>query len=810
MLRLATGCIFVSACIAISCLGYAIQGDHLVPAIHVPQPDLQKRFSNETDEVPDFQKHVVPMLGRLGCNGRSCHGSFQGQGGFQLSLFGYDFAADHKELMEEGSGRVDVNDPHESLVLAKPSDEDYHEGGLRFGEESWQYRVIHNWIAGGAKSPDQLHSLERLELLPREIVADSTSKVQLKAIAHWSDGTSEDVTPLTRFQTNDDQVAQITENGLVSSSQSGDTHVVAFYDRAVVPVPVLRPVATPISRISFPDEATQVDRLVLQKLDKLGIEQSELTDDATFLRRVYLDVAGTLPSPEVIREFLADDSPDKRRAVVEKLLETPAYAALWTTFLCDLTGNNSQDLREMNFGNDFASRKWYEWIYERVGNNVPYDEIVEGILLSNSRLENESYTDYCGRMSSMVSVSRGNTDTESPELATMPFFWMRREFEKPEERAISVAHAFLGVRIQCAQCHKHPFDQWSKTDFEQFSRFFTGVKYMRANRVGKEDQKELKEILASIQVEDKKGGNLNRAIQQAVLKGQAVPFAQLEISQPQKPNAARNRNKRKKGQPKVSPYFQTARLLGNEATNLGLYDDVRQPVMEWMRSPENPYFAKAIVNRIWSHYFGVGIVEPADDLNLANPPSNAQLLDYLANGFIESGFDLKWIHREITASRTYQLSWKTNSSNAHDRHNFSRALPRRLPAEVVVDALTQSTAADKLNAEFLDRIKARAISIPGTNVGGKQRNTSGFALDVFGRSSRTNNCDCDRSNETSLIQTVFMQNDYAVHSLLANKEGWIGKMVEAGESDKNQQRESKRVVDLERRLEGLKKNVRKV
>ncbi|MGH9895046.1 MAG: DUF1549 domain-containing protein, partial [bacterium] len=316
-------------------------------------PVAQRFASADVQETPSFQRHVSPLFGRLGCNGRSCHGSFQGRGGFRLSLFGYDFKADHEALTQGDAPRVDVENPLDSLVLNKPTDADMHEGGLRYKKDTWEYHVFRRWIEAGAKfSSDEVQKLVRLEVTPPEIqFAASGETVQLKAVAVWPDGTREDVTPLCRFTSNSEQVAKITETGLVTATDPGDTHLVAFYDNAVVSVPVIRPVSDKVGD-GFPQVATnnKVDELVLEKLRKLGVVPSDLCTDAEFLRRVYLDLTGTLPTAAEVETFLADESPGKRSAKIDELLNTPAYVAWWTTKLCDYTGNNDRMLNQVNQG----------------------------------------------------------------------------------------------------------------------------------------------------------------------------------------------------------------------------------------------------------------------------------------------------------------------------------------------------------------------------------------------------------------------------------------------------------------------------
>lgn len=375
--------LFFSLAVCMTLVGASLQ---TVAADDALEP-IQQRFAQaDVEETPSFQKHVVPLLGRLGCNGRACHGSFQGQGGFRLSLFGYDFTQDHDALFEEDSPRVDRENPLESLIIAKPTDEDLHEGGMRYEKDSWQYNVIRRWIEGGAEfEKNQVQILTELKIVPHELLLSKTGEeVQVKAIAIWEDGSQEDVTPLCRFQSNDDQVATIDQNGLVTATNRGDTHLVISYDKAVVPVPVIRPM-TDLVGDKYPQVAakTKVDELVIEKLRKLGVVPSETCTDAEFLRRVRLDLTGTLPTAIEVEAFLADKSSDKRSKKVDQLLETSAYSAWWTTKLCDFTGNNPQNLNNVtSLGSNRypPSQDWYDWIFARVAKNVAQVEKRQGLL----------------------------------------------------------------------------------------------------------------------------------------------------------------------------------------------------------------------------------------------------------------------------------------------------------------------------------------------------------------------------------------------------------------------------------------------
>jgi hypothetical protein len=731
-------------------------------------PPISQRFAAaDGQETPSFQRHVVNLFGRLGCNGRSCHGSFQGRGGLQLSLFGYDFQADHAALLAKDSPRIDVQAPAESLILVKPTDADMHEGGQRYEKGSWQYHVFLRWVQTGAKLAEQPDLLMRLEVTPAEIrFAKTGEQAQLQAVAVWEDGSREDVTPLCRFVTNDEEIAKIDDQGRVTSGEPGDTHVVVSYDNGVQAVPVLQPVSELVdARYPQVPTPTKIDELVVSKLRKLGVVPSDVCSDAEFLRRATLDLTGTLPAPKDVEAFLADASPDKRAKKIDQLLETPAYAAWWTTKLCDFTGNNDDQLVNATPLRGQASKDWYDWIYQRVAGNTPYDQLAAGIVTAVSRKPDQDYLDYCKQMSE---ISRKGSDKSYADLPAMTHFWARRDFRDADARAIAFAYSFMGLRIQCAQCHKHPFDQWSKDDFHQFKNFFAGV--VAADRRASPDaQQQYTELLKNLGVAEKRGNDLQKELPRLLDEGKTVPFPEVFVARAAArggKGGGKNRN--------PAAAAATAKLLGGENVDLTQHADPREVVMSWLRDKNNRFFAPAFVNRVWANYFHVGIVNPVDDLSLGNPPSNKSLLDYLAQGFIDSGFDMKWVHRQIANSRTYQLAWEPNETNKNDQRNFSRAVPRRLPAEVLYDAIQQATASDERIAKMQQDVSGRAIAIPGAGARNNRGGGAAYALTVFGRSTRESNCDCDRSAEASLLQTVYLQNDRDVLQLTDVRQGgWL-------------------------------------
>jgi len=739
-------------------------------------------------EAPSFRRHVVPLLSRSGCSGRECHGSFSGQGGFQLSLFGYDFAKDHKEIAAdaEDGPRVEMAHPVESLLLLKATNEEKHKGKERIKKGSWEYNLLLKWVqSGAAEDTEATGEFARLEVEPREIVFGRAGETRpLRVMAHWRDGTVEDVTQLTRFRTNDESVATVNENGVVECKEKGDTHIVAFYDNGVHPIPVMLP-ASEQTGAKFPKitARTTVDRLVLNKLNKAGIVPSGICTDADFLRRVSLDLTATLPPPEQVRAFLADRTPDKRARKIEELLKSPGYAGWWTTLLCDFSGNNP---RQLNVGGVLQlssrfSRQWYDWIHQRVAGNKPYDEIVAGLVLGTGRTKpDQSYEEFAREMGTYF---RKDQPADFAARETMPYFWQRQNVRKPQEKALAFAHTFLGVRIECAECHKHPFDQWTQTDFKQFQAFFEPVNY--GTRKVKDDPMSYETVTKALEeqvgFEPKTQKNVNeyrKLLNTLLLAGEVVPWREVYVnpSKEKRPLSEKELARLKAKNPNFEGRVFTPKILGGDEVMLSTFPDPRGPLMEWLRSTGNPYFAQSFVNRVWAVYFGRGIVEPADDMNLANPPSNAELMRHLAAGFVKSGYDMKWLHREIVNSDTYQRSWQPTPSNRLDEKNFSRALIRRLPAETVFDAIAMATASTAGQVKFAADLEHRAIG-PNASISGQTKGGDSYTLTTFGKPARLANCDCERTSDPTLLQTIYTRNDPALLGLLdsAKREGsgWI-------------------------------------
>ena len=663
-------------------------------------------------------------------------------------MFGYDFAMDHQNLLK----RVNLKSPGKSLVLNKPTSEDEHGGGLRLKAGSWEQKVLHRWITNGAKSvPSKPARFVRLDVSPREIVFQKPhDTVQLQAVAVWSDGTREDVTCLTRFQSKDDSIAKVSTAGLVRSMGKGDSHIISFYDNGIVPTPVMLPVSH-LSGDRYPKvpTPTRIDELVVAKLRKLGIRPSELCTDEEFLRRVGLDIAGTLPTPAEIRSFLKDTSPKKRAKKIDELLATPTHVTWWTTKMCDLTGSNAGYLGGTEMAQPVAAQ-WRAWIERRVRDNVGWDEIVAGIVLARSRKPGQSYRKFIVEQSGYT--RRKNPTDFAAAGNPMPHFWFRSNLVKPTDKALAFGYTFLGIRLDCAQCHKHPFDQWSKQDFEQFTEFFTRIKAGVAPDARAHFQRMQQTLGVPVKLDT--AALRRQSYLRIAAEGRPIPWKEIYIAPPKNTS-------------------HTAKLLGGRSIDLNQYADPRVPLMNWLRTEPNRYMARAFVNRVWASYFHTGLISPPDDLNRVNPASNRELLNDLAAGFVKSGYDMRWLHRTITNSRTYQLSWRSNETNRKDERNFSRAVLRRLPAEVAIDATIQSTASSFTLAKYARSPVRRKI---GQHPKSFQTRSIDFSLLIFGKPLRTTNCDCERQGEPTLLQSLYVRNDQEMIDRLDRRDGWLAEL----------------------------------
>lgn len=835
--------------------------------------DSPRAKTSSSDDVR-FSRHIVPLFSKLGCNAGTCHGKVKGTGGLRLSLFAAQPEQDHASLMRQfGGRRVNISSPHRSLMLLKATGQISHGGGRRMETGSGKYEMLRDWIArGGPLDPIDESRVTRLEISPQQKLIKLGEHYELTVQATFADGSTEDVTRLCTFDARDSSVVEADSDGKVRAVGIGDTSVVVRYRSRPAIALVLVPGELPND---FPEVAQHnfIDGHVLAKLRQLGIPPADVCDDATFLRRASLDITGGLPSPEEIRAFVVDKNPGKRARKIDELLEKPGHAALWATKFCDLL---KPQFREDNRVFDEAAyqRRFYEWIRARLEENTPYDTFVERILTATS-LEGRPEQQLISELETMAEEdAKLSTDLSTyVQRKTLDMFWLRARADGVYG-ATQFAHAFLGLRMRCAQCHRHPSDVWQQDDLMSFANFFNQVQKVNQYKVSKEEKKKLDEEVKRLEKEanelrSKQGKKareqadrfrrereeLEREIENlqkradslADSKPEEAAKARAEVEQlrqgkfeelrrqEQQASAAADEIEAKvlslktqAAQRKKYAYLkfhfthvrhggkkhkfisfdtplgrvrsQEFRLLGqSQPAEVQPQEDPRQVVMKWLRQPDHPFFARAIVNRVWAHYFGRGIVDPPDDLSPLNPPSHPKLLDELCQGFIENGYDLRCLHRTIATSHTYQQSTlpAAKASTVAER-NYAYFAVRRLRAEVVVDAINHATGAAESypTHSFLPQ-GAKAIEVPGKAVfpernGGPDNQPAGmaYAFEIFGRPDRSVEiqCDCEARSDLSLVQSLY----------LASFENVLDKL---NERDSRPQSLARQIDDNARRVE---------
>jgi hypothetical protein len=682
----------------------------------------------------EFDRHVASLFGRLGCNAGSCHGSFQGRGGLNLSLFCADPAQDFQAIARGASGRrVNVLDPDRSLVLLKATGQVPHDGGQRFTTGSWEYRVIRAWIAGGARRDPARPAPRAIEIRPAESRLERPGATgRLAVFARFADGTEADVTAFCDLRVRDTEVADVSNTGVVRGLRPGDTAVVAAYNGLVEAARVLVPTGRTVLVIDVP-ASDIIDREVHAKLRALGIEPSAPAEDAEFLRRVTLDVIGTLPAPDEVRAFLADGSCDKRARTIDGLLAHPMHAALWATRYLDITGC---DVNAMEGPPELQARRarlWHDWFRARFATNLPYDRIARGVLCATSRDGGDARA-WARREAERNRRIRDGGETDYADRPGLDFFWRRLvngEASPIEPLAERVATTFLGIRIECAQCHKHPFDRWTQVDYRSFANIIADVQF----GLSSDGLAAVAALLDERRKSDPTGAlpPIPRLREVYLSPRSSRRLADLHTGRPLAPRA----------------------LGGPELPDTG---DPRERLFDWLAAPGNPYFAPSFVNRVWTVYFGAGLVDPVDGFSVTNPPSNPRLLNALAADFVAHGYDIRRLERQILNSRTYQRASQPRAGNLDDRGNFARSMPRPLMAEVLVDAIN---AALDVPGDFgPDAPKGnRAIEIATNRVASPDL---ARAFRVFGRPERAAVCECERPKAPALPQTLFLMTDDAL------------------------------------------------
>ncbi|HYZ85997.1 MAG TPA: DUF1549 and DUF1553 domain-containing protein [Bryobacteraceae bacterium] len=648
-------------------------------------------------EPVTFLRDVAPILNKMSCTSGPCHGAAKGKNGFKLSLRGYDPRFDYESLLYDLSGRrFNRAEPGRSLMLAKPTQQVPHGGGLRFDKDSTYYKTIYAWIAQGAPYGDPAKDeVALLDVEPKEIaMAKPGEAVQVKVVAKFNDGKLRDVTREATVESNTPDVARVdAAASKVSGERTGEATLLVRYQGklATVPVTVLNPKPgfawKPLPQHNYIDQHIDV------KLQKLHIQPSAVTDDASFLRRVSLDLTGRLPSPEEVRAFLADPTPSrlKRSKKIDKLIGGPAFVDHWTVKWGDLLQSTRKLLGEK------GTYGFREWIRQSIATNKPYDKMVRELI-----------------------TSRGSSYDEP----AANFFRTTREPKPTMEKTTQV---FLGVRMVCAQCHDHPFERWTQNQYYEMAAFFSAVGLRPGYEVGEE-----------------------------IIYDQRADY---EMKHPKDSRV-------------VAPSFLLA-----STTPIKIPSDQhrRDALADWLVSKDNPFFAKAIANRLWSYFFGAGIIDPVDDIRASNPPVNPALLEALTKDLTDRNFDLQHLIRSIVNSRAYQASFVTNEWNENDGSNFSHAIPRRLTAEQLMDAVASATGTRPNFPEVPE--DTTASQVPDPHVG-----KEGF-LDLFGRPTRESACECERRADFSLPQALNLVNGKTISDAIADPNGRVTKAILGGASD---------------------------
>jgi len=637
----------------------------------------------------DFGRDVIPILSKAGCNSGGCHGKQNGQNGFQLSVFGYDPATDYEALTQQGRGRrLFPAAPERSLLLAKATNRVPHRGGCRLDEDSPEYDLLVRWIrAGMPPARAETPHVVGLEVLPRELVLEESSAQRLLVTARFSDDSTQDVTHAALYTTNDEALASIDAAGRITTgSLAGETALVIRYQDQVaacfVAVPFNRQSAAAGSLPQW-DRSHFVDRLLAEKWQRLNLSPSPPADDATFHRRLNLDLVGRLPTPEETASFLGDERADKRLRLVDRLLELPEYADFWSLRWADLLRIHGEELGHR------SAHRYHRWVREAIAQNRPYDEFVRDLL-----------------------TARGAEDAH-------PAVNFYRTFTTPNDLTVAVSQLFLGVRLDCARCHHHPYEKWSQDDFYGLAAFFP-----------------------RLQKKSPGGGPVS------VFVG-----AKGEVSHPQ-----------------TGVRLQPRVLLG-EPLDLPAEADPRDQLAAWVAEPDNPFMARALANRFWAYLMGRGLVEPVDDIRDTNPATNEPLLAALAEDFIAHRYDIRHLIRTIVTSRAYGLSSLPGTDNVRDTQNFSRAYRKQISAEVLLDAVCDVTGEPENFPNMPPGTRAVQLW--------DHRLASSF-LDTFGRPLRKSVCECERLNEATLGQVLHLMNSPAVNDKITSPDGRVSRLVGAG------------------------------
>lgn len=638
------------------------------------------------EDSPGFVRDVMPVLTKAGCNGGKCHGSFQGRGGFRLSLLGFEPSADHEALVREGRGRrLSLTAPEQSLILRKAAGLVPHGGGIRMARDSAEFRTLASWIRGGASRPEESLKVERLIVEPKEVVLKRDAEQSLQVKAVWSDGLTTDATSLALYESREEQTADVDAGGVVTAHEYGRTAVTITFMGQVSAVTVTVPyVDTSPGHPGF-IARNEIDRLIAEEWKKVNLKPAPPADDLEFLRRPYLDIIGTLPTPDEVREFLKSKDADKRSSLIDELLERPEYVDAWSTKWGDLLRVHRRYLGEKGLWS------YWGWVRNAVRENRPVDRMARELITSKGSLF-------------------GNGATG--------FYYVDA---KPEDLAETTAQVFLGIRLQCARCHHHPYEVWSQDDYYGLASFFT-----------------------RLQIKD---------------NGDGARYGGTKLLRPVSQVAKERRLKIQ-----IDP-----RAFGHEV-DPAESSDVRVELADWITSPENPWFAKSFVNRIWAHFMGRGLVEPVDDLRATNPATHPQLLDWLAKDFVEHDYDTKHLIRTICNSHAYQLGSRVRHDVDPSGTFYVSRTYRRMSAAVMLDAVNFACGTTEEFAGLPRGTRAQALPDP---------QIPSYFLTVFGRSDRASSCECAQSNDLNLAQALHIVCGDNIGSKVSAKDGRIARLLKS-------------------------------
>lgn len=657
-----------------------------------------------------FRNDVMGVLSKAGCNAGTCHGNKNGKGGFRLSLRGQDPEQDWLSLTRDVQGRrVNPMAPEQSLILLKPTMELSHEGGKRFAKGSDEYEVLRQWVeAGMGDDIGTAPRLERIEVVPRDrVLVEPESSVQLKVEAYFSDGTTRDMTKRAVYETSNDRI-KVSPDGRVERRVNGESTVLVRYLNAQEPVSLAFVPARP--EFQWPNVAAKnyVDEFVLAKLRRLRMTPSDLCSDPVFLRRAYLDLLGITPSAEEARVFLFDGRPDKRALLIESLLAREEFADYWALKWADLLRNEAHSLDQKGVQN------FHHWIRRSIAENKPLDQFARDLI-----------------------TARGSTYAD-------PAANYYRPHRDAPSRAKAAAQVFLGRRLQCAECHNHPFDRWTQDDYYDWAALFAQVNYkvLQNNREIGSDKHEWN------------GEQVVYLARKAALENPRT------------------------GRP------ATPRFLGESGKHPEPESDYLTALGRWLTSAENPFFAKTQANRIWYHLMGRGLVDPVDDFRATNPASHPELLDALAADLSEHGFDLRYLIRVIMNSRAYQTSAEPNETNYEDEMNYSHQAVRRMTAEQLLDCQSWICGTPLRFAGYPAGL--RAGQLPGVrpeSKGKRRANAVDQFLEVFGKPPRLMTSETERSCECNLGQAMQLISGPTVNEMLAAKDNRLGEWLAGGKSN---------------------------